>query len=317
MLSYVSESEYISYGEQYYLKDELIDAENLVESLRTKMLPFYGKKIAFMGDSIIGNFYDSTGVCSLIAEKTGATVINCAFGGTRMAYEYSQYGDATPGATGYIDGATDQEKNQVDQYRYWNTLSGYALSQAIATGSWIAQDTAVANMASGLDYFAQRLAEVKAVDWSTIDFIMWEYGTNDFMSRVKLEDSSDVTNMFAYSNAYRSAIETILTEYPNIRVVPVTPMYRWYRSGGAFTNDSNTHTENDYTGTSHKLTDFVSMAQDISREYQLPCIDNYYTLGANKFTRLSFFNSTDGTHPNANGRLRIAEHVASQLDSVV
>ena len=320
MLSYTQRSAFVTYGGHYFLKDKTVSENNLDDALKSKVnswLKLAGKTIAFMGDSIIGNFYDSTGVCAVLAENTGATVINCAFGGSRMAYEYSQYGDATPTATGYVEGATDAEKNQVDQYRFWNTLSGVGLADAIASGTWSAQETAVANMSSGLDYFSSRLSSIKVVDWSEVDFIMWEYGTNDFMTKVKLTDNAEATNLFAYDNAFRHVVETILTEYPNIRIITVTPIYRWYQSGGVFTNDSNTHTENDYTGVSTKLTDFVAMAQSISKEYQLPCIDDYYTLGANKFTRLAYFNSTDGTHPNEQGRQRIAEHIGSQLMSLI
>ena len=301
------------------IKDESISEKMLDSELQEKInaKSFTGKKIAFFGDSIVGNFNDSTGVCSQIAEKTGATVINCAFGGSRMAYEYSKYGDATPGATGYIDGATAAQKNQVDQYRYWNTLSGYGLAQAISTGTWTMQEYAVANMASGLNYFSARLIEIEAIDWSTIDYILWEYGTNDFSTKVMLSDATDTTNLFAFDNAYRQTIETISTAYPNIQIIPITPTWRFWEDSGAYLYDSNTHTMNDYEDTSRLLTAFVAKAQEIAREYQLPFIDDYYTLGANKFTRSAFFDATDGVHPNANGRTRIAEHIASQLDSVV
>jgi lysophospholipase L1-like esterase len=198
-----------------------------------------------------------------------------------------------------------------------NAISGAGLSDAIASGVWTDQDTAIAGLTGVPAYFPDRLATIKAVDWSEVDFIMWEYGTNDFMNRVMLSDTSDPTNLYAFDNAYRHAIETILTAYPNIRIITATPIYRWWQSGGVFTDDSNTHTETDYDGGTSKLTDFVEMSQTISKEYQIPCIDDYYTLGANKFTRLAYFDSTDGTHPNANGRKRIAEHLASQLVSLI
>ena len=277
---------------------------------------FKGKTIAFMGDSLIGNFNDHTGICAILAELTGATVINCAFGGTRMAYSYSVYGDATPGATGYRDGATDSQINQVNQYRLWNTLSGYALAQAIATGSWIAQENAVANLSLGLSYFSSRLADLKAVDWTKVDYLMWDYGTNDFTSRVKVSDSENTSNYFAFDNAYRKAIETILTAYPNIKIIPITPMYRWWNSAGAFVDDSNTHTENDYTGVSRLLTAFAETAQAVAKESQLPCIDIYNNLGVNRSNYLDFFNSTDGVHPNANGRNQYAHYVYSQLNAL-
>lgn len=276
---------------------------------------FKGKTIAFFGDSIIGNFNDYSGICSILAEITDATIINCAFGGTRMAYEYSAYGDATPGASGYIDGATDAEKNQVDQFRYWNTLSCVGLSNAIASGDWTAQDAAIANLNQGLSYFADRLTEIKTIDWSTIDYILWEYGTNDFSTGVMVSDTTDITNLFAYDNAYRKAIEQISTAYPNIQLIPVTPIWRWWRNGDTtnYLDDSNTHVMEDYEGTPRLLTAFVAKAQEIAMEYQLPCIDDYYSMGANKFTYLHFYNNTDGAHPSAEGRKRIAKHIASCL----
>ncbi len=307
-LSYTEESEIYDPGSYVKLKPGI--AVNSVA----------GKKIAFFGDSIIGNFDDNSGVCKQVADKTGATVINCAFGGTRMAYEYSAFGDASPTATGYVDGATDAQKNQVDQYRYWNAISGVELARAISTGTWTLQDTAVANMTGGLDYFASRLAAIKAIDWTTVDYILWEYGTNDFTTGAKVQaHGTDPTNMFAFDNAYYKAIELISTAYPHIQIIPITPIYRWWRDGDTtnFLDDSNTHEIEDYLGTDRLLTDFVACVKAVSFHLQLPYIDDYHTLGANMYTYLSYFDNTDGTHPKANGRKRIAEHIASQLDSVV
>ena len=316
MLSYTEQSEYVPYGTKYVLADGIVSENNLDNALKEKInqaKQLAGKTIAFMGDSIIGNFYDSTGVCAQISELTGATVINCAFGGSRMAYEYSKWGDATPEATGYVEGATDAQKNQVDQYRYWNMLCGARLADAVATGTWTMQENAVTNMTGKFSYFAERVNMMKNLDWTTVDFIMWEYGTNDFMTNVALTGN----DLFAYDYAYRHAIETILTAYPQIRIITATPMYRWYQSDGTFTDDSNTHEVNDYQNAPHKLTDFVETAQDTSKAYQIACIDDYYTLCANRYTRLAFFNSTDGTHPNAQGRSRLAEHIAAQLLSII
>ena len=319
-ISYTELVSYEAYTETTVLKDGIVSEPNLDAALQAKInKSVSGKKIVFMGDSIVGNFNDSTGICAQIAARTGAEVINCGFGGSRMAYRHSQYGDATPGATGYNDGATDAQKNNVDQYRYWNTLSGYGLAGAIASGTWTAQETAASSMSSALDYFQSRVAAMKAINWNTVDYILWEYGTNDFSTSVMLSDTEDTTNMFAYDNAYRGAIELILTAYPHIQIIPITPLWRWWRDGDTtnFLDDSNTHTMNDYDGTARLLTAFVEKVQAIAREYQMPCIDDYYTMGANKLTYLHYYDNTDGVHPNSEGRARIAEHIASQLDSVV
>ena len=296
-LSYTYQDTIVSHDPKMRVADGMVDYDSLTDELGDMLTPFSGKTIAFLGDSIIGNFSDDTGVCAVLAKKTGATVINCAFGGSRMAYRYGSN----------------------VQYTYWNALSGVGLAGSIASGDWTAQETAVANITNGPRpyYFPDRLTDVKAVDWSKVDFILWEYGTNDFMTEVKLTDPEDTTNLYAFDNAYRTAIEAILTAYPNIRIIPITPIYRWYLLNGAFSDDSSTHEEADYAGVRTKLTDFVAMVQKIAREYQLPCVDDYYSLGANRMTRSAYFNiegsaAPDATHPNAQGRERIAEHIARQ-----
>ena len=305
-VSYTNINAYVPYSETVVLKDAIVSEDKLDAALKTKInslhLPFYGKTIAFFGDSVVGNFNDTTGLCSIIAAKTGATVINCAFGGTRMAYRY--YDEETPAST-------------AQQYQYWNALSGYGLAQAIATDTWTDQDTAVANLTSPPSYFSDRLTALKAVDFDDVDYILWEYGTNDFSTEVMLSDTEDTTNLFAFDNAYRGAIEAISTAYPNVQIIPITPTWRFWEDDGTYLYDSNTHTMDDYEGTARLLTAFIEEIKDIAKEYQLPCIDDYYTLGANRFTKSAFFDATDGVHPNANGREKIAEHIASQLDSVV
>ena len=240
---------------------------------------------------------------------------------SKRSYSYSYVSKkptANPATTAAVatSAATNAQKNNVDQYRYWNTLSGYGIAQAIASGTWTAQETAVANMNSGLDYFASRIANMKTIDWATVDYILWEYGTNDFSTGVMVSDTTDTTNLFAYDNTYKQTIETILTAYPNIRIITITPLWRWWSSGSpdyTFVDDSNTHTINDYADNPRLLTAFVNKAKEVSLMYQLPCIDDYYEMGANKFTYLHFFNASDGTHPNEEGRQRIAGHIIPNL----
>lgn len=302
MLSYKDYPRFVEFGDKYYdLQDGTVGSRALTDDIVKCIKPLTGKTIVFMGDSIIGNFYDETGICAIMQEITGANIINCAFGGTRMAYRH---------------GTTS---GQIAEFARWNTISGAGLSDAISSGDWSAQETAIPAMTSWKPaYFSDRLDTIEAVDWSNVDYILWEYGTNDFASNVALENESDQTDMYAYANAYRKTIETILTAYPNIRIISITPFWRfWTDENDQYLYDSNTHVIADYQGVEHKLTDFVAKAASVSKEYQIACIDDYYTTCANSFTRLSFFDANDGTHPNADGRRRIAVHLAAQLMSLI
>lgn len=309
-ISYEELDEYVEYEQKYTLANESVRINNLSKTLRDSINAkasqrLYGKNIAFMGDSVIGNFYDnageSIGICNIIEQKTGAKVINCAFGGTRMAYRYSTS----------------------DTYSDWNKLSGVELAKSIAKTktmdveeAFSEQTAAATALASGITaYFTDRINSIKAIDWEKIDFILWEYGTNDFSTNVAL--NGNALNTYAFIPMYQTAIQTILEAYPHIQIILITPTWRWYRDDntGEYLESGDTHKEKDYLGNWSTLPDFVNAIFEIANDNHLQVIDNYYALGANPYTYLEYFKSTDGVHPNANGRIRIAQRIIDTINS--
>lgn len=241
-----------------------------------------GKKIVNFGDSIFDNG-QATGedVSTYLAQKTGATVLNCAFGGCRMgAHTASQF----------------------------DAFSMYKLADAVATGVWTEQDEAL----SGQDIpgnFATTLARLKAIDFSEVDIITISYGTNDFAGGLGLGGESKYFTDWALDYS----IKTILSEYPNVRIFVCLPIYRvWLTEQYAFDEDSNTKEVTTWTGgdVKHKLTDFVEAERTVCKANQIPVIDNYYELGINKWNWTTYIPSSDGTHPNTTGRDLMAEHIA-------
>lgn len=244
-----------------------------------------GKKIVNFGDSIFDNG-QATGedISTYLAQKTGATVLNCAFGGCRMgAHTASQF----------------------------DAFSMYKLADAVATGVWTEQDEAL----SGQDIpgnFATTLARLKAIDFSEVDIITISYGTNDFAGGLGLGGDSKYFTDWALDYS----IKTILSEYPNVRIFVCLPIYRvWLTEQYAFDEDSNTKEVTTWTGgdVKHKLTDFVEAERTVCKANQIPVIDNYFDLGMNKWNWGIYFPSTDGTHPNTTGRELIAEHIAHAI----
>lgn len=241
--------------------------------------PLKDKTIVFMGDSIFGNFRDETGIPSLIAKNTGATVYNLGFGGTDMA------------------GRNDSNSQAI----YWDKFSCCRIIDCIETGDFTPMEEALPHMSSALSYFAENIEILKRLDFSKVDIIVWDYGTNDFARGKLLYDNDNPNNIYSYNNAYRYSIEKLLTLYPHIRIIPVTPAWRFWQDGGVYQYDSDTHVINN-----NKLYDFVESAEKSTKAYHLPIINIYDILGANKFTRSQYFNDTDGTHFNSNGRVRYA-----------
>lgn len=234
-----------------------------------------GSNIAVFGTSIEGNIFDSTGVCNQLSLRTGATVHNFALGGTRAV--------TGSGAAGI------------------QPFALCSLVDAVTSGVWTSQDSAISEYGGTLPYyFPARLAALKAMDFTTVKIALFSFGTNDYTGGVGIENELNLKDTTYYAGALRHSIETLLMQYPNIRIVIVTPMWRcWLDESDnyAFLYDSDT---NEISG--QKLTDFVEKAVSVANEYHIRCLDMYNGVGINKFTRLSFFDVNDGTHHNAAGR---------------
>lgn len=241
----------------------------------------FGKKCVCFGDSITGNYTAPYDYPSIIAEKTGMTVVNGGFGGCRMAQH--------PSAE-------------------YNAFSMYSLANSIASSDWSVQDAAVGSVESM--NAVEHLSALKAIDWSTVDIVTILYGTNDFTGGVPIEYDGEPLVTSSYKGALRQSIEAIMTAYPNIRVVLVTPIYRYWSVDGS-TVDSDSYALGQENGV--KLTDFVDAVVDVADEYKIPVFNLYNTLGINKINRTRFL--SDGTHPSSDGIERIGEKIAARLDA--
>ena len=238
-----------------------------------------GKKCVCFGDSITGNYIKPFDYPSIIARKTGMEVVNGGFGGCRMA----QHPD-----TGHT------------------AFSMYNLADSVASGNWSVQDAAVKSIESA--NATEHLATLKEVDWSAVDYITILYGTNDFTGGVPIGADDGSLSTTQFKGALRHSIETILAAYPKIRIVLLTPIYRFWKENGTVTDSDS------YESSGLKLTDYVEAVIDVADEYKLPVFNLYNSLGINKINRTKFL--ADGVHPNEDGLERIGEGIAARLISV-
>lgn len=258
------------------------------DSVVNVLSPLKGKKIVNFGDSIFGNVSAPEDVSTFLSLYTGATAYNCAFGGTMMT--------------------THSNSN-------YALFSFHALVDAIVSGDWSAQDAAIADSEwTKPEAFAPHLATLKALDFSKVDIITIAYGTNDWNSAHAIDNAQSQKDLTAYCGAFRYSIEKLLTAYPHLRVFACTPIFRTQL-------DENTHEPIQYSDTwqnsdGKTLPDFCAALRNVSAEYGIKCIDNYYELGFNKLNRTLYYRENDGTHPSVEGRKRIARNVADGITSV-
>ncbi|MBQ5607874.1 MAG: SGNH/GDSL hydrolase family protein [Oscillospiraceae bacterium] len=248
-----------------------------------KRFPLWGKTIANFGDSIFGNARPPLDVSTFLANNTGATVYNCAFGGCRMAEH-----------TGHLD-----------------AFSMYRLAYAIANNDYFLQDDAL-NYDDRVSYAEETLALIKSIDFANLDILTIAYGTNDFTSSMAIDNKDNLLDTTTVCGALRYSIETLLTAYPNLRIFVLLPTYRFWvdaNNGNAFVNDSETYTNN----RGKTLAEYSTAITEAAKAYNLPVIDNYTELGINKLNRYQYFSMADGTHHIEAGRKLIAKHLAHEL----
>lgn len=246
------------------------------------------KKIVCFGDSITGNYLPPSDYPSKLTNLTGATVYNVGFGGCTMC------------------------KNG-----FREEFSMVALSQAIHDEDYTEQDesTTVITYAAegansfvdtGIDYVPTHVSTLESINWDSVDIVTISYGTNDFTNGYEIENVNDKYDITTYKGALRTSIELLLTKHPNVKIVLITPSWRWYP--GDVYKDSD-----DYAVDGQYLFEFAEALISVAKEYHLPYIDMYYESGFNKFNRLQYFYANDGTHPKNNGVNAIADIISNKL----
>lgn len=250
---------------------------------------FRGKTIVCFGDSITGN-YVTTDYPSIIAKMTGATVYNVGFGGCTMVYK-----------------GTEERRE----------FSMVGLVNSIVSGDFSAQENSGVSITLANDdrrnYVPERIETLKGIDWNDVDYITIAYGTNDWNSNYMIDNESNPLDTTSYIGAFRYSIEKLLTAYPHIKILVLTPLWRWWdeTAGGVPYRDSDNYAK----GTGWYLFDYSKALIEACKEYHIPCLDLYYECMLNKFNRYVYFNTNDGTHPNATGRELVAGKISAKLSS--
>lgn len=247
-----------------------------------KLCPLANKKIVCFGDSIFGNFRDTNlddvSIPKMIEKCTFASVYNCGFGGCRMAEH---------------------------PISYWDAFGMHSIADSIASGDWSVQEQAIKDGVSAgagypfETYFAETLTMLKNINFEDIDIIVVAYGTNDF--------SGNITET-QFKTALSHSIETILKAFPHLKILVVSPMWRWYESETVYI-DSDTKTNSN----GNTLVEFVDWCKAETDKYHLSYIDTYRNLGINKLNRLTYFAANDGTHPITAGRKLRANLISAEL----
>ena len=261
-----------------------IECKYIVDRLKAVVYkPKTTKKVVFMGDSIFGNHYSSSGVVKQFEEITGYECYNLAFGGTRAV------------------------SRSISSTYAPNSFDAGTIASAIVDNDFTEQESTLETAVDPPVYYKDRLKTLKYFCWGNgfadTDILVINWGTNDWNGSNTLDD---------YYTALENFIVTMQTKFPNLIVVKVTPTQRFikndktglYESGSVIFNDNN-----------NNLYDFAKKDKELSDNLNIKVIDAY-NIGINDYNKDTFFNDTnngDYTHHGVKGRRLLAEVLAREI----
>ena len=178
------------------------------------------------------------------------------------------------------------------------------LCDCIVSDDPTAWDALDAWAASGNTSFAEHLARLKAVDWSQVKAISILYGANDWAQNIPVGSDYNVTPG-NYDGGIAYGITTLLTKYPHLQVMVLSPFYRSRTTGG------ETVISDDANGAGLTMMDYAASLKNVQKKLHVSVIDSG-NWGISYLTMKVM--SVDGTHPITDlGKQRIGHWFASAI----
>lgn len=259
--------------------DYIIDPSKCNSARVDRLNPLYGKVGVAFGDSITqGGAYPD-----YVSSLTGANYINVGFGSTRLA-------------------RTNRENYP------WKDIGMCDLVDAITSGDWLLTDAAIAEIDAhyGNTTYSTIYNRLKAIDFNTVDFITFMYGTNDANNPVFEIGPTDSTDTYTVNGALNHILQKLITTYPHIKVYALSPIFRQSLTGwGDGDSDDSKLPDGVY------LYDIAQAIVDKAKEYHIPVKDMYNESGINRYNADHFLK--DGTHPSDKGNQLLNDKIYKYL----
>ena len=235
-------------------------SENTVETEKS----LQDKKIVVFGDSIWNAARGQDGISEYIQEETGAIVYNCAIGGTTAAL---------------VEGENSMEE--------WdsNCFNGMIyVARNLVSASKVLGDSVVYDI-------------IKQVDLAEMDYVIVSYGLNDFFCDVSIYPTEyyEITN---YVGALRNGITKLKENYPNLKIIVVSPTYTKMFEGER----------------TFEIGSYVEAARGVAAEMEVEFLDMFHVLGNSPESRTQHLG--DGVHMSAEGRKVYSQAVIRFLEKI-
>ncbi len=231
-------------------------------------------QIVFLGDSILDGYRNETGIAYLTGVRCNADVYNLAMRGTSAAL-------------------TTYEKSE---YENWDSRCLQGVVHAICGNV----DSAILN--------GHRAGEVFGTcDFSKTDYFVIEYGMNDFLAGLPMNDEEDFYDEYTYVGALRIAVQRLREYFPDAEIILCSPNYaQFWGEDGAFLGDGNM--VNNGGGT---LVAYHRVCENVANDMQTLFLDGYNGIGLDAYTADDYLE--DGIHLSQKGRDKYAEKLSELI----
>lgn len=239
-----------------------------------------GYQVVILGDSIMGKERVVNKVDDVIANVSGRTVFNGAFGGTCAS--------------------AGNPENRYDYHE--ESLNLCRLVDAICEKDFGVQLADLPNNQFQSDYFPEALEGLSQIDFGQVDVVLIEHGNNDYSGKRPLDNQKNPYDIYTFGGALRYSIRELQEHYPDLKIILVTPAFCWIDS-------SEPCDVQDFgQGT---LEAYVNLEYQIAEEFGLEIIDAFHGLGFDETNILSY--TEDGVHLNEQARKIYGTFVGEKL----
>lgn len=230
-----------------------------------------------------------------IEEMTGANVFNFGFTGTRLS-----------------ERTVNQSSSSATEQNIYAACDLVMIANAIKTNDWTDID---AKLNAGSSYnnaakFKEKVAKIKATDWSTIDIVTIYHMSNDWQgsNAVGSIDSSNINEVYG---AFNIIMDALYSKNPFIKIYFILPFNVWVTDTNTGAAVWSTEKKNNQGLT---LEDYREKIKTISAEYGVPVLDLSKVLGLNKLNVTSWCQNKMEQHARA-GYDKMAEKIIKFLNA--
>lgn len=226
-------------------------------------------------------------LASMIQEKTGATVYNCAVSGSYLAAEWP-----------YLS----EEECPIDIFNfYWMCflpLGNSEIAQKYLRGVEVLGDDAPKEA-------MEVYQTLTTIDLGTVDVVVIMYDGSDYLAGHEMYSDENATDINQFTGNMEAGIELLQAEYPNIRFMVLSPPY-------AFGIDEN----GEYISSDIQrygwdvLSTYVIKQAESCHNRSVTFVDNLYgTINEDNAKHYLI----DHLHMNVKGREKVAQRFADAL----